>query len=190
MRELTSVKNETDARRLVAYLSVQSIECQWEIEDGLSTIWIVNDDDREAAIAILKEFEDNPADERFENAERKVRHVLKEADRLREEQGRRQHRKKMRQSGAWWYCYPATFILIGLCVAVCILCTNLSDQRGQGLGPARGRPGSDQSTTSVLRSCETTCVPPGLPPLELPSAPAFTLLRIFIAHLQKFSMRS
>lgn len=135
MRELTSVANEDEARRLVAYLSVESIECEWEVDDGESIIWVLNDDDRDRATEILQEFRENPSAAKFEKAERKVRHVLQEADRLTQDMKRQRDRQRRRIDGSWWHCFPATHILIGLCVLVAIVCTDLSDQRGRGLGP-------------------------------------------------------
>lgn len=123
MRELTSLKDQEQAGRLTAYLAVQSIESTMESDGGEWVIWIHNDDDREKAAGILKEFQQNPEDPRYENAERKVRHVLREAERLEKENLQQVNRQKKRWDGSWWHCFPATYIMMGLCVVVALVCT-------------------------------------------------------------------
>lgn len=123
MRELTTTTSLEEARRLVAYLAVQAVESRMDDDDGEWTIWILNDDDRDKAVGILQDFEQNPEDPKFENAERKVRSVLHEAERL-AKQSNRANKLRKRWGGSWWHSYPATCILIGLCVFVSVVCTN------------------------------------------------------------------
>lgn len=123
MRELTTISTPEEARRLVAYLAVQAVETRMDDDDGEWTVWILNDDDREKADTILNEFQQNPADPKFENAERKVRSVLQEAERLSKQQNRANKLRK-RWEGSWWHSYPAMYIMIGLSVLVSVVCTN------------------------------------------------------------------
>ena len=135
MRELTSLKDRVQAGRLAAYLAVQGIHATADEDDGEWIIWVHNDDDREQAGDILAQFQQDPNDPKFENAERKVRHVLIEADRLQRQMHQQGARLKKRWSGSWWHCFPATYIMIGLCVAVAVLCTEWFPPKVGALGP-------------------------------------------------------
>jgi len=134
MRELTTFQSEEDVRHLIAYLAVQGIEATVEQEDDEWVIWIHNDDDRDAAQQIAVEFRQNPDDPKYANAERKVRHVLLEADRLQQENRQKVEKLKKRWSGSWWYCYPATYIMMGVCFLVVALCTEWSPPKTDGMG--------------------------------------------------------
>ncbi len=124
MRELTTISDRQQASRFGAYLAVQAVESTVEEDDGQWVIWVHNDDDREKSEAMLAEFQQDPTHERYENAERKVRHVLKEADRLRKEAKKKQIDIRERWHGAWWQRFPATYIMIGICVVVSLVCTD------------------------------------------------------------------
>lgn len=123
MRELTSLSNSNEARRLASYLAVQGIRASAEEEDDNWVIWIHDDDDREQSKKILAEYQQNPSDPRYEAAERKVRSVFLEAERLQKEISRDERRLKKRWSGSWWHCYPATYIIIGICILVALVGT-------------------------------------------------------------------
>lgn len=134
MRELTTVNNQQDVRHLVAFLAVQGIEVTVEPEDGKWVVWIHNEDDLQSAQQIAADFQADPDDPKYASAERKVRHVLLEAERLQQESQRRESRQKRRASGAWWNCYPATWIMIGLCVVVVGLCSQWNPPQTDGMG--------------------------------------------------------
>lgn len=124
MRELATFSSEKEARRITAFLAVQAIECSTDDDDGEWVVWVHNDDDREKASAFLNEYRENPSAEKFENAERKVRSVLREADRMVQENQKRQAKLNKRLNGSWLYCNPATYIFIGICVVVAVVCTD------------------------------------------------------------------
>ena len=154
MRELTTIATLDDARRLVAYLAVQAVETRLDDDDGEWTIWILNDDDRDKADAILKDFQQNPTDPKFENAERKVRSVLQEAERLNKQQNRANKLRK-RWEGSWWHSYPATYIMIGLSVLVAVLCTDWTAMKKSQFG----LPALCNNNNSVLLEKMTVAVP-------------------------------
>lgn len=134
MRELTTVNNQQDVRHLVAYLAVQGIEVTVEPEDGKWVVWIHNEDDWQPAQQIASDFQADPEDPKYASAERKVRHVLLEAERLQKESQRREARLQRRSSGAWWHCYPATWIMIGLCVIVVAMCSQWNPPQTDAMG--------------------------------------------------------
>jgi GlpG protein len=135
MRQLTSIKDQQQARFFASYLAVQGIQASAEEADGEWLIWYHDDDDREQANKILAEYLQNPDDPKYEAAERKVRSVFMEADRLQQEITRDQKRLKKRWAGSWWHSYPATYVMIGICVVVAVLCTDWTAMKGGGMGP-------------------------------------------------------
>ncbi len=135
MRELTTLSSETHARRLSAFLATKAIEAGFDEENGEWILWVHNDDDRSKAEQILSEFRSDPDHDRYEAAERKVKHVFREAERLQKQANRKQDRLKKRWGGSWWHCYPATYIMIGLCVLVSLVCTDWKDVKMGALGP-------------------------------------------------------
>ena len=58
MRELTTLSNETHARRLSAFLATEAIEAGFDEENGVWIIWVHNEDDRVKAEQILGEFQE------------------------------------------------------------------------------------------------------------------------------------
>ncbi|MGB4739460.1 MAG: rhomboid family intramembrane serine protease [Fuerstiella sp.] len=137
MRELSTFSSNAEARRLMAFLAVQAIECSVDNDDGEWVVWIHNDDDREKAAEHLNDYLQNPSDPKFENAERKVRSVLQEADRMQKEIQKKQIKLQKRWGGSWWHCYPATYIIIGLCVVVAIICTDWTNIQMSNFGVPR-----------------------------------------------------
>lgn len=123
MRELTCLPDESEARKLTCYLQVQGVDSSTEKDEDGWVVWFLSDDDRDKAKQLLQEYLDNPSDPRFESAERKVRSANKEANRLRKLNDRTTKLKK-RWDGSWWHSYPATYIMIGLCVFVAIIGTD------------------------------------------------------------------
>jgi len=126
MRELTTLPTLEESQRLVAYLALQAIETNLEEDDGEWVIWVLRDEDRDQAREILTDYQSNPADEKYDRAERKVRSVLKEAERLQKARNQAERLKK-RWEGSWWHSYPATYIYIALCVLVAALATDWSN---------------------------------------------------------------
>ena len=135
MRELTSFSNKAEAGRLAAYLAVQAVESSVDADNDQWTVWVRNDDDRDKAIEILKDYQQDPKDPKFEMAERKVRSVLREADRMQQEALKKQNLVQKRKSGSWWHCYPATYTMIGICIAVAVACTELWPLKFGEIGP-------------------------------------------------------
>jgi GlpG protein len=135
MRELTTLSNETHARRLSAFLATEAIEAGFDEENGVWIIWVHNEDDRVKAEQILGEFQSDPDHERYEAAERKVKHVFREAERLQKQVNKQQGRLRKRWGGSWWHCYPATYIMIGLCVLVSLVCTDWKNVKMGAFGP-------------------------------------------------------
>ena len=135
MRELISLTDEAQANRLGAFLAVEAIQTSAEEENGEWVIWVHDDDDREKAATIAEEFLENPDDPKYEQAERKVRNVLKEADRLQRERNKHTIRLRRRWDRSWWHCYPATYIMVAVSVLVALLCTNLREPKMGTLGP-------------------------------------------------------
>ena len=137
MRELTSLTDGSQAKRFSAFLFAESIPCTVENEDEDWIIWIHNDDDRLRSEELLSEFLNDPENERYTRAERKVRNVLQEADRLRTQNQKRSQKLKRRWQGSWWDCFPATYIMTAICVLVVAVCTDWNQgNQGGGFGPA------------------------------------------------------
>jgi len=152
MRELTSLRDEKQAGHLASFLAVQGIESKLDQDDGGEwVIWYHNDDDRDKAIAILEEFQQNPDDAKYANAERKVRHVLVEASRLQEERLKAQERQRKRASGSWWHRYPATYIMIGLCIVIVAVCTQWNPVKPDDHGMPKFCNRTDSRVLSLLK---------------------------------------
>lgn len=135
MRLLATIPEKPPAMRLVAYLAVEGIQTTLEEDDGSWDIWVHQDDDREQAKAIFEEFQQDPNHERYTKAERKVRNTIKEADRLVEQRQKLETRLRKRWDGSWWHCYPATYILIALCILVVVVCSKPQAPGGMRLLP-------------------------------------------------------
>ncbi len=134
MRELSSFSTKAHAERLAGHLATQSILTRLEEEDGQWVLWIVNDDDRPAAEAALEEFRANPDDDRYVEAAGKARELARRTQQKRKQIKRREIDLTKRWSGSWWHAYPATYILIGISVAVAILCTDFRKRETGGWG--------------------------------------------------------
>jgi GlpG protein len=132
MRELTTLTNQQHAERLAGYLVTQSIPASLEEEQGKWVIWVVNDDDREAAHEILEVFRQNPEDSSYDAALVQAKKLAKQEADVQKQARRRQVDLTKRWSGHWWYAHPATTILIVISVLVAIVCTDWTElQRGQ-----------------------------------------------------------
>ena len=142
MRLLTSLPEQQPAMKLVAYLAVEGIQTTLEDDDGTWEIWVHDDDDQEQSKAILEEYQQDPHHERYAKAERKVRNTLQEVDRIVETKQKLEERLRKRWSGSWWHCYPATYILIGLCILVVFVSSKPQAPRGMMLLPLCNKPKS------------------------------------------------
>jgi GlpG protein len=131
MRELTTFTNQQHAERLASYLVTQSIPSSVDEEQGQWVIWVVNDDDRDAALEILEVFQQNPDDSRYDAAFVQAKKLAKQEADVQKQIRRRQVDLTKRWSGHWWYAHPATAVLIGISVLVAIVCTDWTKlQRG------------------------------------------------------------
>jgi len=93
-------------------------------EDDTWIVWVVSDDHREKAREVLAEFQKNPDAPEFASAVKSLKQQQADA-RAKDQKARKlQVRVQDRWSGGWWKTYPATTILIGISVAVVMLCTD------------------------------------------------------------------
>jgi GlpG protein len=124
MRELHTFTDERHARLLANVLQSRSMPAEVTHEDNSWVVWVLSDDHRDPARRILTEFRQNPEAPEFLAAAKAFKQ--QQADlRSREQKARKlQIRIQDRWSGVWWKSYPATMILIGISVAVVLLCTD------------------------------------------------------------------
>ena len=134
MRELTTFSDRKQAELLAGYLVTQSIPAQVESESGQWVLWVVNDDDRDAAQKFLEQFRENPNDQAWQAAQSEARQLARQEVESRKQARRRQISLNKRWSGHWWYAHPATTILIGLSVLVAVLCTDWSNLESGWMG--------------------------------------------------------
>jgi len=118
MRQVGTLPNETQARRLVDYLTTQEIESRAEAEDGGWAIWVMDEDQFEQAQDEYQSFRDHPDDPRYTD-------VADEAQRKRRERAEKQRaaaKNVVEMRGQWnrgmTRRAPATFLLIAACVVV------------------------------------------------------------------------
>ncbi|MCH2202481.1 MAG: rhomboid family intramembrane serine protease [Fuerstiella sp.] len=124
MRELTAFQDKKNAERLVGYLITKLIPVQLEEEHGQWVVWVINDDDRDAARQILEIFQRNPEDSRYDAAIEQARELARQDEAVQKKIRRRQVDMTKRWSGHWWYAHPATNILIAISLLVAIVCTD------------------------------------------------------------------
>ena len=145
MRELQTFTDERHANLLANVLTSKSMAAEVTPEDDAWVVWILNDDDREAARGVLAEFERNPDAPEFVDAIKTLKQQQAEARTQIQKARKLQVRVQDRWSGVWWKTYPATMILIGISVAVVLLCTDWQKtSSGRGMIPATCN--SDQSS--------------------------------------------
>ena len=121
---------------MVDVLQARSMPATVEEEGDAFVVWIQNDDDREPARLLLTEFQANPDAPEFAAAEETARQVQAAARRDVKARQRLQINIRGRWEGVWYRCYPATIILIAICVLVAVVCTDWSAMRSGGLfGP-------------------------------------------------------
>ncbi len=121
---------------MVDVLQARSMPATVEEEGDAFVVWIQNDDDREPARLLLTEFQANPDAPEFAAAEETARQVQAAARRDAKTRQRLQINIRGRWEGVWYRCYPATIMLIAICVLVAVVCTDWSAMRSGGLfGP-------------------------------------------------------
>ncbi len=118
---------------MVDVLQARSMPATVEEEGGAFVVWIQNDDDREPARRLLVEFQANPDAREFSNAEETARQKEAAAKRAAKARQRLQVNIRDRWNGVWYRCYPATMILIGICVFTAIVCTDGRAMNSGGL---------------------------------------------------------
>jgi len=131
MRELHTFPDERHANLLADVLTSRSMPAEVTPEDNAWVVWILNDDHREAAREVLAEFKRNPDAPEFTDAIKTLRQQKAESLAKDAKARKLQVRIQDRWTGGWWKTYPATMILIGISVAVVILCTDWQ-AAGQG----------------------------------------------------------
>ena len=152
MRELHTFTDERHASLLANVLNSRSMPAEVNQEENTWVVWILSDDDRNKAREVLAEFQRNPDDPEFEAARSTLRQQQADA-RAKEKKSRKlQVRIQDRWSGTGWKSHPATMILIGISVAVVILCTDWQ-QTGQQTGQGKSMiPPTCNVETSALRN--------------------------------------
>ncbi len=88
MRQLTTLQEEAQARRFVAWLMTQKIEAHAERERDGWVIWVRDEDQLAAAREQLAQFKLDPTNARYRNAEAQAAAIV------REELQRRERAKK------------------------------------------------------------------------------------------------
>lgn len=124
MRELHNFADEQLARRFVHVLRSRQMPAHAEPEGSRWVVWIENDDHREAARALLTEFEANPDAEPFAEAETTARQLAREAQQSAQNRRRLQRDLRDRWNGVWWKNNPVTTVMVVLCVLVVMVCTD------------------------------------------------------------------
>lgn len=144
MRELHTFHDERHANLLASVLQSQSMPAEVIAEDGAWVVWVVSDDHREKAREVLAEFQKNPDAPEFASALKSLRQQQAEARAKDQKTRKLQVRVQDRWTGGWWQTYPATMILIGISVAVVMLCTDWQ-KAGAGGGMIPATCNSDES---------------------------------------------
>lgn len=124
MRELHTFADEQIARRFVTILQSRQMPAHAEQDGSTWIIWIENDDHRDNARELLKEFQANPDAEQFSEAEKAAKRIL--AEKLEAEKTRQKLRRDLRDRwrGVWWKCHPVTTIMVAFSVFVVIVSTD------------------------------------------------------------------
>lgn len=133
MRELHSFSDSTLASRMLNVLVASHLPAVLEEEDGVSVLWIQDDDHRPRAKELLAEFLADPNASKFVEAERQARQVADEAIAAAAERKRRVIDLRDRWSGVWYKTHPATVVMIVISLLVVAATTKFQDQRGWDL---------------------------------------------------------
>jgi GlpG protein len=84
MRQVGILPHERDARRFLAFLITQDIEATCEREGESWVVWIHDEDHLNQARNLLKDYQQNPDDPRYQDATRVATQKLQEANSKRE----------------------------------------------------------------------------------------------------------
>ena len=124
MRQIGTLADEQQVQRLGDYLLTLGIRIQVDRAETGFTIWAVDEDKVALARDELKQFVENPHDERYAEAEREAR-KLRDGLILKEKQ-RRRSVVDVRRQWATPRAKPLTFLLIVICCALAFA-TNFGD---------------------------------------------------------------
>ena len=149
MRELHTFPDERHANLLADVLTSRSMPAEVTPEDNAWVVWIMNDDHREAAREVLAEFKINPDAPAFAAAIKALRQQKAESLAKDAKARKLQVRIQDRWTGGWLKTCPATMILIGISVAVVILCT---DWQAAGQGKSMILPTCNNEKSPLLNA--------------------------------------
>ncbi len=124
MRELHKFADERHASLLANVLQSRSMPAEVTQEEKTWVVWVLSDNDRDKAREVLVEFQQNPDAPEFKTATQMLKQQQADARAVEKKTRKLQVRIQDRWSGVWWKCYPATMILIGISVAVVLICTD------------------------------------------------------------------
>ncbi|NRA43606.1 MAG: rhomboid family intramembrane serine protease [Oligoflexales bacterium] len=116
MRKLGDLDNHEDAKCFRWYLESQSIEAWHDEEDSLSvTVWLVQDSQKEQAMALLQEFKEDPKDPSFKTSSEQAakKHHVKSVQEAKERK-----RALSANRDSFISNYPVTFCLIAACTVI------------------------------------------------------------------------
>jgi GlpG protein len=118
MRQIGTVPQARDAQRLADYLLTLGIRCRVDAQEGGTSVWVYDEDQREPARRALDEFLAHPDDPRYDEAARQAR-ALERAAATQE----KQYRKNVvdlrnRWQGPGSRRRPVTIALVALSCAV------------------------------------------------------------------------
>jgi GlpG protein len=150
MRQLGTLKTESEARRLAAWLVTQRIDAHAEVDGSAWAVWVRDEDHLDEARAALAHFQANPDDPRYAGVERQAERVLREEH----EQRKKQQGNIVQMRGKWSSgpagavgaprrC-PLVLALIGISVLVAVL--TLFDK-----GPRQVTEGGQLSSSEQVR---------------------------------------
>jgi hypothetical protein len=74
MRELHTFNDEQQANLLVGVLQSQAMPAEVTPEENAWVVWVLNDDDRDQARAVLADFQQDPAAPKFQAAAKLWKH--------------------------------------------------------------------------------------------------------------------
>ncbi|WP_254510932.1 rhomboid family intramembrane serine protease [Anatilimnocola floriformis] len=134
MRQLTVLKDEAAARKFAAWLVVQNIEARADAEADGWSIWVIDEDQLPAARQHLAQFQADPNDPRFRNAQQQAAAIERE-----EQQKRERAQKNTIEMNRRWgtggqvaRSAPVVLAMIAISVVVFIL-TDWGEQAGPGV---------------------------------------------------------
>ncbi len=142
MRQIGTLPDESEARRLADYLLTLEIPSKVLSEADGWSLWVVHEDQRDSATAVLDQFRKHPADPKFEGARSRAESIRREQERL-----EKLHRKNTKDLSGTWNTTtgsarsrPVTAVLLGLSLLVAGLTTIGSTNEPLELALAFGLP--------------------------------------------------